>query len=468
MSWCINEALKARAQVALGQTKAISLFRDERNGRIAVRFRAVGSDLQEYGATLGQERDAGTGANNLTLATQHIMTRTVVGKAFVKTALLKHLKRTVVGLAVDSAADEVLSGEMMKSSSLASMPQTLTCNLRFVMRDKAHAARRILSRPWAADAFLKDVSNMFVRGRASMARLIQCSHEVRRVFKRFVKQCCARSRRHITSNLRAAGHTFESFQKPLSRTCIHLHSCIRTALHFAHRQDNTGARARTWLLWLDTEKCLMLGMMADASGQVLLLVRILDNENVDPAVVNREVHVFVTTIQALFGDSRKCLAASGYTQIILRELKKPMVWFVRQTSCSIGCADGVSQDIIDRCLSRMKSWVILAAAVVAAEFPSFEICQAFSVMDVGRPSPPTDAHVRLKQIARVCDLKPMELIAQWEDLYPRAQSFATSEHRHANKSAWRMAIEDSRGPSNRPTHERAGYICGSRYKRLCG
>ena len=57
------------------------------------------------------------------------------------------------------------------------------------------------------------------------------------------------------TNLKAARRRFESFARPVGRTVLHLHSCIRTALHIANRGsgDDMAALAKAWLQWADTE-----------------------------------------------------------------------------------------------------------------------------------------------------------------------------------------------------------------------
>eukprot|EP00959_Pyramimonas_sp_CCMP1952_P125071 2614544-Pyramimonas_sp.AAC.1 len=74
--------------------------------------------------------------------------------------------------------------------------------------------------------------------------------------------------KNAITNLRAAGHRFESFARPMRRTCLHLHACIRTAVQLATTRggsDPIGSLAKTWLQWLNTERCVMLAMMADAA-----------------------------------------------------------------------------------------------------------------------------------------------------------------------------------------------------------
>lgn len=390
--YCLREAMRALDQEAFANAYAMTLLRDERKGRIAIRFRACGLDLQVTSGSLGQERDAGTGALNLVKATARIMQRactrfqpapgvdfsaTPKVQTFVKKDAFRALRHAVVAIVVDSAGDEMLASEMMRSDRLAASAVALTPNLLHVVRDKAHASRRLLSRPWAADPVLKELCTRTIRGRASIARMVQCSGETRRLFMNFVKTSRMKMLHNTLRNFRAAGHRFESFQKPLGRTCIHLHNVIRTALHLAnHRPHHEyGRNAKAWLQWITTERCVLLAMMADASDECLALTRIMDNETVDPASVRREIQTWASKINALFVRG-SCVSCFGYTSVMLRTLQYPLVWNIGATCNSVGSDQGVPHQIIDDCLKRMRTWVELATATVLAEFPDFEIAQA--------------------------------------------------------------------------------------------
>ena len=224
MLWCLSEAMKEQDREIISAAQAISLFRDERNGRLAVRYRAVNNNLDEFSGTLGQARNFGTGSSKITAATEGIMSRMCTKLCgappdqFRATArklpsLLEHLRMSVLCITVDSAGDEVLSGEMMRTPSLSPTQLALTPNLKFVIRDKTHGSRRVISRPWAADPFIQDVAMNMARGRASISRIIQNSTEIRRVFSGFVKSGTSTVVRSAVSNMRAACHRFESFQQ---------------------------------------------------------------------------------------------------------------------------------------------------------------------------------------------------------------------------------------------------------------
>ena len=386
MVWCLQNALKQRDMNIIKSSRAVSLFRDERKGRLLIRFRCVGDDFSEFSGTLGQARGFGTGATAITNATEQIMIRACTDlhgpppgancSPALKLGILEHLKARVLCLTVDSASDELLSAEMMRSTALSAAAHALTPGLRFVIRDKAHSSRRVVSRPWAADPFIKETTMIFARGRGSIARMIHNSPHIRQVFVNYTRMCRNKAINAGITNLRAAAHRFESFQKPLGRTCIFLHACIRTALHISRRQNDDMAKmAKAWLKSVTTERCLMLAMMADASDQAMQLTRILDDESADPSVLNREVLAFSLSITGLFGSSRRCLSVFGYTSMMLKLLQIPIVWQIDGDCYHIGDEAGVSADIIDKCIARMHSYIVLSRAALKAEFPTFELAQ---------------------------------------------------------------------------------------------
>ena len=163
----------------------------------------------------------------------------------------------------------------------------------------------------------------------------------------------------------------------MGRTCLHLHACIKTAVQLVTTRggsDPIGCLAKTWLQWLDTDKCVMLSMMAGAADQSLWLTRLLDAEDTYPALLHAELQSFTMANDALFS-GRGCLHTFGYTSVMLQILKKQVVFVVGNSTCCIGCEAGVPDDTIDRCLDRMKAYAVLARATLAAEFPCFELAQ---------------------------------------------------------------------------------------------
>ena len=174
--------------------------------------------------------------------------------------------------------------------------------------------------------------------------------------------------------MRAAKHRYESMQKPLGRNVLFFYAGIRTAL-WVHqtRSDEASRSMGEYLLWVDSEKALMSGMMADGSDQTMLLTRINDDEGVDAAILNKEVRHYLSVIDHLFGQSERCLTVFGYTKTMLDTLSQPLVFTVGGKMRTLGFDGPFPRDIIDRCLARMRAWTRLMYGIISVEFPSFEL-----------------------------------------------------------------------------------------------
>ena len=392
MTWTLSEGVKSIDQDRVEKADSMALFRDESKSRLEIRFRTVSPTLDVHQGFLGQEVDFGTGSLNITHATAKVMKRFSMRfsgapgkprrKSFVKKHVLKNMRQAVRIVTVDAAADEILSVEMMRSASLAGMRRKLTPKLQFLNRDKTHGSRRLTSRGWGADPYLADVINMLARGRGSIARIVQNSPAIRVQYKKFC-HTSFRSVRKVVKNMRAAKHRYETMTKPLGRGVLYVVANIKTAAWCAQtRADSSGSRSKVWLQWVNEERYLQGSMQADASDQVMMVTRLLDDEKTDPAIVNREISACLCTLVSLFGDEKRCLEVFGYTRTMLDILRKPIVWHVGNKLYSLGSHSGVSDEVIDRCLQRMRCWLTLLKATCAAEFPSFEIMQARSCSEL--------------------------------------------------------------------------------------
>jgi len=89
LQWCIGEALREQDWAFIKKSELIWLGRDERHGRLLIRYRAVRwhrGQLQLRTGVLGQAKNFGTGAINLNLATKAVAKRLVTVKAGIPTS----------------------------------------------------------------------------------------------------------------------------------------------------------------------------------------------------------------------------------------------------------------------------------------------------------------------------------------------------------------------------------------------
>ena len=152
-AWCLHESLLAIDRSFLRKAESICLFRDERQSRLLLRFRAVHEDLGMWSGILGQVRDLGTGATCITEGTLKVIRDHCTSMRNCKhnyrkvpapfdRPLYNHILATTHMITVDAAPDEVLSAEMMRSERLWKEHTTLFKDLKFILRDKTHGARR--------------------------------------------------------------------------------------------------------------------------------------------------------------------------------------------------------------------------------------------------------------------------------------------------------------------------------------
>ena len=60
-------------------------------------------------------------------------------------------------------------------------------NLRFINRDRAHASRRVVKRPWTADDTLMGVHQQLINNKDSMTSVIENSHVLKIWYKEYQK-----------------------------------------------------------------------------------------------------------------------------------------------------------------------------------------------------------------------------------------------------------------------------------------
>ena len=177
-----------------------------------------------------------------------------------------------------------------------------------------------------------------------------------------------------------AAHRMESARRPLGRSCLWFDGLVSTSTQmYAERKhtDKAGRASYAYLKFVDEESTLQTAMMADAADEHMGLLRFSDNERHESGRIVAQLERFVTRIEYLFNENG-CFE-SGYTKFILQLLKKPRVIFIDGEAKTVGGRGRPSNEIKQRCVSRMKNWVFLAKLTVEAEFPDVDKMLTFYV-----------------------------------------------------------------------------------------
>ena len=141
-----------------------------------------------------------------------------------------------------------------------------------------------------ADSFLTEVSNRFLWDYDSIASLIQHNPSVTDAWTSSSRGEEAASQ---IKALRFRRHRFDSQAEPLTRLVVAFDAVLTTASAVSHarKTDCVGQSAAAFLEWVTDESALQVAMLADASDQVMMLVRSNDQDQPDQA----EMAMFVSS-----------------------------------------------------------------------------------------------------------------------------------------------------------------------------
>ena len=446
--YCLSEAHQKVVRDQLRSACTINLLRDERKKRLQLSWRAATSDGTHMDGGAGISTTHGSKAIGITEGTRSILKRLCTSlkdppwytAAMKPVAILEqfdeqlfnHIRNITEAITIDSASDELVSASDMSASSppvVVGRPhgcESFMPNLKHVLRDKAHASRRLLTRPWAADEHLNDIIFVFIKGPGCIAKLIQGSNDFRSWYNSY---SAANTRKPLTSsftNMRCRAHRFESQLTPLSRLVIDIDALISTATRIDIDRRETSAhqalQARTFLITLSNKNLLLVALMADAGDEVLVLIRFFDSEEVDASCISVTIQRFIDRIAYLFIDGN-VWTSYGHTTTMLDYLKQQRAFMVMNVAHSIGGCGAVTENLKTECLTHLRRWVVMAFEVLKAEFPSHEIMQSMLVFDTSRPpSPPATIDNALRRLASAFSLCDAQLRCEYDAIHPYARS----------------------------------------------
>ena len=264
---------------------------------------------------------------------------------------------------------------------------------------------------------------------------------------------------------------------------LNLDAFLQTALLILADPHGQAVRkdAIAFLRDLTVEDAVQVAMLADAAGEALLLTRQLDDEDVDPGQLSAMVERFLTALRVLFLEGG-CVNLPGFTSHMLGQLQTPRSFQPAPTQPArmFGGPGAISNDVVERCLSRMQKYARLAAEVTRAEFPNFDILSAYRVFHLEAPGlrlrggcaalarhDLTDQQRGdLQRLAKFSDKDAANVAAQYLAHYPIAMA-----HKVAtlcdDGTAWRFAINalirthhcSKRHPAHDFVHVATRYLC---------
>ena len=291
--------------------------------------------------------------------------------------LFEHIRKILRAITIDSAENELAAaGNMMSTESVVSVRnedgvEAFAPHLILVVRDKAHASRRILSRPWYCDQYLQTVASSLMTEPSSLTQLIQHSADLRNMYAAATRESHTGYVSSRFGNLRGAKHRFESMTTPLSRIVLDWGAAVAFLVQVGLERGNTdraGKYATLCLTALDEELMLQAALLADAADESLCLIRFFDQREVDNCKVASEVQRFCDNIAKLFYDEH-AWTVEGHTKATLEFLQSTTTFVIHGETRSVGGPRAVTPELRRRVMKRTCSALILGALLICVCLP---------------------------------------------------------------------------------------------------
>ena len=447
MHECILQAKLQIERQFMAQAETISLVRDESKGMLLIRALACTPRLDYRSLLLGLSQEPGSDAFDINRETRRIIQQFCGADNI---ALVERLCSRIEAICVDSASNETKSARLMRRLGPGDRTP-LAPNLKAIIRDRAHASRRIISRPWKADPDLHDIAEKVVMSHSSIIQRIHHSTTFSKWYAGNLKAHCAGPFEGSTS-LGAAKHRYETWSRPFGQAVMTIGALIRTAEQIIIERSGAEARdAQSFLVYLTEERFLQLGMLADASDEALVLTRIFDDETCDPAAQADDLSHFQARVGALFGQDHSMLPCcwlyirgdfipGGTDHCDARRWPDP--W-----DSGGGGAGKLTQAAKHRCLQRMQSWLHLADISSRRSFQTFDLVHCFWIFQLANQQGKiassdlmTPERLRaIRRLAQAFQISADALAAQWAFFMPLAQKHL-QQTVCTNREAWQHAV----------------------------
>ena len=403
MEYCIYEALTMEHREVMRNGLSLALHSDARAHRFSIRFAVTSLHVETARGLLGHSdyiklKKSGKASDDtmrdaFDLVLRDFCTFGLYAQSTRNQARARHIEfdeplythMKHITEVFDSDAEQTMVNCGMSMCGV--LGEDFFSNCKLLVKDPTHAARRVLSRPWACHPTLKVIISTIVMDRGSIMERIKNSGIFKGVFEGALirlPNCSVNSSR--LKNLSMAEHRFDSVVHPLVRGVLLFDAVVYTAIHIAvHRSgEDEGHDAVQFLQYASGEdgelRLLLFAMMADGGSAVLEFIRWWDSELHDPAEIYDRIGLLVNTLDWLF-NQRHCLSFEhSYTRLMLVHLQQTRSIVAKGRPSAIG---GFSKDrTIKEAFATMSDWIVVMLEVLKAEFPSWNLLQAFAVLNL--------------------------------------------------------------------------------------
>ena len=192
-----------------------------------------------------------------------------------------------------------------------------------------------------------------------------------------------------------------------------------------------------------TEARVQLAMMSDATEEVMELLRYVDDDSPDIALLSAECNACAAKVKYMWYEGG-VLTIDGYTKKMIMNLAVPVTYHLSGRLVTMCGVHGLSAQhpVVQACLGRMHCWASLALVTLQTEYPSYELCQAFTVLDLGEQRKhdlsATVFQQHLARLGKAFDIAPADLSQQLAAFKPAAAAAYASGISGAE--SWKVSI----------------------------
>ena len=276
---------------------------------------------------------------------------------------------------------------------------------------------------------------------------------------------------HGIKNVSSALHRFDSILEPMGRLVLLLDPIISVAYRIAvlragKQEAKDAIEFLGYIAGTDgSERLLMLAGCADAGDMAMRLLRFFDTEQFDPAAMTWNIQQFLNKIDWAFNVGNIASHDQAFTCIMKQSLVRTRTLVIQGRTLCIG--GPVTEATISKVLNRLRAWVVLATAAVKAEFPEWEILQAFAALRLdATPGVPDQSSVdrHLSRLSITFKVNCGALKTQYAALIQEARKYKQRTSGVSNLDAWKSVLHAAGGKKQLP--ELTAVLC--RYAAYTG
>ena len=294
--FCLAEAIRNRQREFLRTAGGLAIMQDAADTRQLIRFVACSPELNTMSGILGMVRVTSAGHHAVLRATRDVFQEaatpwsgspTLTPVAVLDEGFYQHMRHHTFVWTSDAGPDEMAAAsEARVWKPSVSSGQALLPRLEFVNRDKAHASRRVVKRPWDSDPLLRSVRSQFT----GMLKLITNSYVMKAWYVDFQTETLESGwlgpdeAIDIRASLNYCAVRFDSLARPLATAVLTIDAVILTAVKNVNTRKGTPSYqpCLDFLNFISGPRGMvhlaLAAMLADAACECLQLCREMDTE----------------------------------------------------------------------------------------------------------------------------------------------------------------------------------------------